>query len=413
MAFLGPSLRRVRVSERPAARVGVALLVSVAANALLVLVAWRMGAFELARPMKEQRVVLAPLTADQWSHNRAITGQPPPRAQPVPTPPPPAVAQAPKKPPEEKPQGQIVDVTPSKDSTPPKDSKYLAEHDSTVQKETRSRDQGTRVFKERAPAVVEGGERKNRPAGDGGDAAETRDARRGSNAPAGTGAEKSPTPPAEKSDALAMLERGRQEGLQPPDARRLLPPGSAAPRREDSQGAPGLPGAPLDAQRKSGDARLLPSAASMSRVMAGPSNDDLRGVEEGDVTALNTRAFKYAGFWNRFKQDVASQWRPMIAYDERDPHRTTYAARDRETALVVVLDANGGLKSVKVLQSCGLDFLDREAVRAITAAAPFPNPPSGVVDERGEIKIPFTMAVLFDRVRSMRPIYPPGYHPEE
>jgi hypothetical protein len=303
----------------------------------------------------------------------------------------------------EKPSGQVVDVTPSKDNRPPKDSRFLAEQDSRVEKETRSRDAGTRVFKNRAPQAIEGGAQQNRPPGEGGDAAETREAKRGNDAQRGTGAEQN-SKPAEKQERLAMLERGGEVGLTPAQPR--LPPGSPAPRREEAEGLPGLPGASVEAQRKAGDPRLLPSASSMARVMAGPSNDDLRDLEEGDATALNTRAFKYAGFWNRFKSEVAAQWRPMIAYDERDPRRSTYPVRDRETALLVVLDASGALKfPVKVLQTSGLEFLDREAVRAITAAAPFLNPPAGVVDENGEIKIPFRMAVLFDRMPSMRPIY--------
>jgi TonB family protein len=415
MAFLGPSLRRARVSERPFARLGVAVLLSLVANTLLVAVAVRMGAFELAKPVAEQRVVLAPLSADQWNHNRAVVGQG--QAQPISPaakpPPPLAVAPPPPKQPEVKPQGQIVDVAPSQNTTPPKESRFLSEHDSSVEKEMRSRDAGKRVYQNRAAQPTEGGPQHDRPAGEGGEAQASREAVRGSNTPDGTGAQKAPvtTPEKdkEKPDQLAMLEHGpSKEGLTETPPR--LPPGSTA-RREEPQGAPGLPGAPSEAQRKLGDPRLLPSAASMAKVMAGPSNDALRGVEEGDATALNTRAFRFAGFWNRFKQDVASQWRPQIRYDERDPQRTTYAVRDRETALEIVLDAQGQLRSLKVVQSCGLDFLDNEAMRAVSAATPVQNPPSGVVDEHGEIRFTFGMVLVMDRVRSMRPIYPPGVRP--
>jgi len=405
MAFLGPSLRRARVSERPLARFGVALLVSLVANAVILLAAWRMGAFELPKPVREQQVVLAPLTADQWRHNQAIAGQPlPPGAAPLPKLPlavaPPAPMAPPPKPPPHPPvekddlnaPGRIVDVAPSKDSTPPKDARFYSDRDNSVKKETRSRDAGKQVYKNRAEQRTEGEDRRQeqaREASQGGAAKEAQQAKKGPDVQGGSGAEKPPTPPAEK-DRLALLEPKQGEGLAPPRPR---PPAPTSPR-EGSQGLPGLPGAPAEAQ-KPGDARLVPSASSMSKVMAGPSNDDLRdtNIEEGDGTALNTRSFKHAAFFNRVFQSIEEQWRPGDVYLARDPRLTTFPLRDRATTFQMTLEPNGEIRTLRLLESCGLDFLDRELVRAIRAAAPFENVPAELA-AKGKITFPPETFVL-------------------
>src|SRR5512142_2222704 len=112
MAFLGPSLRRKRVTQRPATRALVAVAVSLGLNgALLLVLAWA-GAFELVKPVKQERVDLAALSAAQWSANRAIGGiQPPAAPAPIAPPPtPPEPVQPPPPPPEQKTPGQVVDV---------------------------------------------------------------------------------------------------------------------------------------------------------------------------------------------------------------------------------------------------------------------------------------------------------------
>jgi TonB family protein len=420
MAFLGPSLRRKRVTERPAARIALAALASLALNALLILTVARLGAFELARPSPTERVVLAPLNADQWSANRAIASgprPPPQQAQPAVPAPLPAPAQQPPAPPppppeERQPSGQVVDVAPSKDSRAPEKSRFLSERDNRVEKETKSRWAGTKLYEKRAAAPVEG---EKAPAvarrGEGGTAAESRPEKAGQGGTGGREArpsqqkEASPSKPASTDDRLAMLEPAPQPGLLG-SQERPQPPAAG----EESMGKPGAPGERQEAQRKAGDANLLPSVASMSRIAAGPSNDfiDDANVEEGEATVLNTRAFKFAGFWNRFKQDVSAHWRPAMVYNERDPHGNMFGnQRERATGLHVVLDASGAVKDIRVVEQSGLDFLDREAVRAVRAASPFYNVPQGLVDQHGEVAFSFGMVLMMDRAVPVRPVYNP------
>ncbi len=134
MTHLGPSLRRAKVRERPGRRVAAAALVSLLLNGLIFLLLARAGAFTL--PEKPTRVSLTPLSASQWAANRAIgpggagAARPKPPAAPA--------AKAPE-PPDSIARGQVVDVAPSPDSTPPKSTRFLSDRDSSVAKETRSR----------------------------------------------------------------------------------------------------------------------------------------------------------------------------------------------------------------------------------------------------------------------------------
>jgi TonB family protein len=319
-------------------------------------------------------------------------------------------------PPEDKPKGQVVDVAPSDDSRAPDKARFLSDRDNRVEKETRSRWAGTEVFKNRAPAPVHGdqqGEQRPKAVGEGGKDRETRQAKAGQGGANGSAAKEAPRKEetARKpspDERLALLEPPQKPGLLEP---RPPAPGDKSPAPgEEGLANPGAPGEQQDGQKKLGDPRLLPSVPSMSRITAGPSSDYIdRDVEEGDATALNTKGFKFATFWNRFKQDVVGHWRPAIVYNERDPDGSLFGSRaERATTLHVVLDANGSLKDIKVVEPSGLDFLDREAVRAVRAASPFYNVPTGLLDEKGEVTFSFGMVLVMDRPVPVRPRYQPG-----
>ncbi len=409
MAFLGPSLRRKRITDRPASRVAVAALVSIALNAVVLLVVARLGGFELTAPVEPTRIALESLSPEQWQQNRAIAGgarvpsfAPPPAAKP---PPEPAARQPEAKPPpdETKAPGQVVDVAPSKDSRPPDKARFLSEHDSRVEKETRSRWAGSQVWKNRAPAPVQGGSTAaQREAGQGGDAKEAREAKAGqggTDGKAGKEGSTSKPAPSGSDERLAMLEPPQLPGRNRPGEQQR-PPG------EEGMGAPGAPGQPQEGQKKAGDPRLLPSVESMSRIAAGPSADYIdRDVEEGDATALNTRAFKYATFWNRFKQDLSEHWFPAVRSGSgaRDPDGTTFGRQDRITGLRIVLDAGGAVKDIRVIAPSGLDFLDRIAIKSVRDASPYYNVPPALLDAKGELAFDFGFLVEGNRGVPIRP----------
>jgi TonB family protein len=145
-----------------------------------------------------------------------------------------------------------------------------------------------------------------------------------------------------------------------------------------SEGKAGVP----DAPERPGSA-----GTPVDAVGAAP-NDFLQNVPIGDGTFLNTREYKYAGFFNRVKQRVGEQWRPNDALRQKDPHGHA-AGRRRITVLDVVLGEDGRVTDIRVSQSCGIDFLDEEAVAAFERAQPFPNPPTGLFDEDRHVRFRF------------------------
>jgi TonB family protein len=96
------------------------------------------------------------------------------------------------------------------------------------------------------------------------------------------------------------------------------------------------------------------------------------------------------------KRGVSKHWNPITEYRRRDPTGNIYGHRSRVTVLTVRLDIEGNLTEVDVTTSSGIDFLDREAVSAFRRAQPFPNPPSGLI-ENEQIEFPFGFHVDFSR----------------
>ncbi len=124
----------------------------------------------------------------------------------------------------------------------------------------------------------------------------------------------------------------------------------------------------------------------------GPSatDDHLKDVKTGMQTMLSTREFLYYSYYNRIRSKLTQYWQPKIREKmERilKEGRTIASTGDKVTKIVIILDGRGVLTKVQVLGTAGVRDLDDAAVEAFRAAAPFPNPPKGMVDSDGTIKI--------------------------
>jgi TonB family protein len=138
----------------------------------------------------------------------------------------------------------------------------------------------------------------------------------------------------------------------------------------------------------------MPTQDMFDRMVGGGSVDKLDGVEQGIGTALNSRRWKYASFFNRMKRRVAQNWHPAEVFMRRDPTGRVYGTKDRRTILKVSLNPNGTLARVFIIESSGIDFLDDEAISAFRKAQPFPNPPKALV-EKGSSLISFSFGFHF------------------
>ena len=109
------------------------------------------------------------------------------------------------------------------------------------------------------------------------------------------------------------------------------------------------------------------------------SNDYLKNVEEKSVTSLNTLAYVYTGYFLKLKNRLSKEWDPNRAYRTNDPYRKRYGIRDRYTVLTVTIKKDGYLKKIKVKESSGLPFLDKEAIRAFEKGQPYKIVPKGIL----------------------------------
>jgi TonB family protein len=138
----------------------------------------------------------------------------------------------------------------------------------------------------------------------------------------------------------------------------------------------------------------MPTPQTLARAIGSGTQDALRDVDDGDETALNSKKWKFASFFNRVKKQVADHWHPEEAYRRRDPTGAVYGRQNRYTLLRIQLKPDGTLANLALEQPSGLEFLDDEAIEAFKQAQPFPNPPHQLL-EGGKV-INFSFGFLFD-----------------
>lgn len=262
--------------------------------------------------------------------------------------------------------GQVVETARPEREQAPKNAKYLGRYDMTVERETKAtgrkthgRDLGRIAIAE--PSSLQSPQSSSRDPtqlppqtaraaqSTGGPAQPAVDAQ------AGPGVGQAPQPERQAGQSGSVVVRGADNGL-------LLPstsPGNVLRNLQALSGAPG-------------------------------SNDYLPDVDdEGDTNLLNTRKFRYWDYFQRVKDRVSQEWEPGRIWRERDPTGQRYGVKNRLTIVRVTLDPEGALKQLRVAKESGLEFLDDEARRAFAAASPFPNPPQGLRNDRGEIEFQF------------------------
>ncbi len=296
------------------------------------------------------------------------------------------------------PNGQVVDIArPTVEQRPDK-SNYLAEYDSKVDHETRGATGHDRAGSraEAAPPLgmpdvtrPQPGESSRAPSGPVGKpglpgplAMRELERRRAAQQPRVT--------PGPQATSDGELERAGSP-QQNPAARPVERPDQPSPGQNGEGGAgrgaqqaavPGLPG---------GRADLTPSKDLLQHAIGkgAGSMDWLKDVDDGEATAVNAKKWKHAPFFNRLSRAVGQEWHPEPIYMIHDPSGRVYGKKDRVTIVRVHLSPDGKLAGWQILQSCGADFLDDEAVAAFQRAAPFPNPPKDLVEADGQIHFNF------------------------
>jgi TonB family protein len=236
---------------------------------------------------------------------------------------------------DEQPDGQVVDAPEAGERRRPEQARFLSDRDQVVEHETRPSLQLPGDRRQPQPSVPPLLASAQRP---------------------GTARDQRDVPP-----GLVLRDRG-------------LEPESSGDHEADQAPPP----------MNEGELELRPTYAALSDAVGGTGLDDLRNLEEGDGTLLTTARWLHAPFFQRVKEQVEQYWHPDLAFARHDPGGHVYGYRDRETVIQVVLDSQGALVRNYVLRASGADFLDEEALHAIEQAAPFPNPPRGLVDQQSQ-----------------------------
>ncbi len=361
--------RRIR-RDRFGVRTLFAIAVSVGANALLVWALLSAGAFAFRAPAPARPVALRQLSPAEWSANRSVVAKrPPPPTADLPT-------------------GKVVELPPSPadgDEAPPKDSRYLSDRNRRVDKETVSRYAGNSPNLLSRPSPSSPGRDAS---GEAGRAERKTEAKDGAPGQRGTGAERARPARQERQERLALAPGERGE----------LPLQQGRERVESGAPAAALPGAPGDgAERLEGQRRpdLSLGHDALARLAGGPNMDGYGEAEEGEVTALNTREFKYATFFNQVRREIGADWYPRVraSVHERDPEFKHFFYKERTVVVGVTLDRAGHVTELSVLQSSNVDFFDRVAMTSVRQAQPFPNPPAGLFGSEQTTKVPFVFTM--------------------
>lgn len=270
--------------------------------------------------------------------------------------------------------GQVVDLPTPREEKRPDDAKFVSEHDSSVEHETKKYgrfEDNARQGNQNGSASVS---RPAQPSGDGRMAMRTPDLGKFLR---GTGTPGPAARAGKPGSAFGAPDPGptEQGGVIPElGAEGVLRPGGGRPR-----GGTGP--------------SLMPSEEQLARAIGGGTQDHLRDIDDGDETALNSKRWRFASFFNRVKRQVAEHWHPDEVYRQRDPTGAVYGRHNRYTELRIQLKPDGRLSNVALAQPSGLEFLDDEAVEAFKEAEPFPNPPRQLI-ENGTIN--FGFGFLFD-----------------
>ena len=129
---------------------------------------------------------------------------------------------------------------------------------------------------------------------------------------------------------------------------------------------------------------------SLASLNPSATDDYLPDVDDSNETLLNTKQFVYYSFYARIKEQLRMYWSQHLQRTFEQRYRTgqqALADRDLVTKLTIQLRTDGELKRVFVVSSSGYPDIDEAAVKAFEQASPFPNPPRGMIERDGSVKL--------------------------
>jgi TonB family protein len=330
--------QRARQERRERGRWATAVLLTLLAHALvLAAVAVENALHPPQHPPTQEPVTLRTVDAQEWERRRGPHAPPEPRPAPevrrgpaTPTPPPPPPRKLSH-------NDQLVETAPGNQEASPS-ARFLAEANNHVQRETQAR---VKTLRPGRPATP----------------------------PDPPATPPPPAPPPPPPLAVQSPPEHRFPNLIPDVAPLELGPSAQPP-------PPAVAAPKPSAEDKPGE--------------SGGFIDDLSDLATGETTALNTREFRFARWFNAAKAAVARNWHPdrvqAATHHVLDPV-------SRVTVVRIAIDRAGTVKAIAVAHPCGFDPYDEEAVRAVRLTGAFPDPPEAIFEGRDTVAFDYTFRV--------------------
>lgn len=132
--------------------------------------------------------------------------------------------------------------------------------------------------------------------------------------------------------------------------------------------------------------------------------EHIPGISEGAFTALNTDQFTYYTFFSRVNEQVRYRW---ITYVRNyldslsEPVLSQMARTPKSFQIEIVLNSEGHYLKSFIHHTSGESSLDMTAVDAFQNAAPFLNPPKGLVEDDNLIHLHYNFLIEFKPRGSM------------
>lgn len=126
-------------------------------------------------------------------------------------------------------------------------------------------------------------------------------------------------------------------------------------------------------------------ASHSDAARAGAPQNDLLDEKISDVVALNANEYLYADYMKRIRRLVNFYWNQNL---DNLPQSVVFAKTRYRTNVNVILDGDGALEFIEVVESSGSGPLDEAVLSAFKLAGPFPNPPEGLISKDGRVYLP-------------------------
>lgn len=243
--------------------------------------------------------------------------------------------------------GQIVDVAP-KAEPPPEDADFLAEHERSAERETRT--EQYRVN----PEVID-------------DVYST-------------------------DDELQFEDLTNVDAVEPSTGAQV---GNDRFDPDEDGSLAALP-SPFQVTNKDGLQKPVPASHRASLISGAPNNDRF-DLDAADKLALNANKIRFANYLNRIRRLVNFYWSQQL-HNDPGPARAQLTKPSYETAVFVILSSDGKLESIEVQRSSGSTYMDGAVIRAFEIASPFPEPPPPLIANDGRVYLPnFDFTVTMGR----------------